>query len=111
MEDEPTELRRLVETVNDERLRLCLDIGHAYRCSHMDPVCWLRDWAPWLSHFHIHNNEGVYDTHDALDNGHIAMEPFLREAERLCPDATCAVESLAVAESVAWLKEKGFLEV
>jgi len=110
METEPDILRRLVETVNDERLRLCLDVGHAYRCSGLDPVYWLRDWAPWLSHFHIHNNEGVYDTHDALDNGHIAMEPFLREAQRLCPAATCAVESLAMAESVRWLKEKGFLE-
>lgn len=110
MEDEPTQLRQLVETVDDPRLRLCLDVGHAYRSSKTDPVYWLRDWAPWLSHFHIHNNEGVFDTHDALDAGHIAMEPFLREAERLCPEATCTVESLAVEESVRWLVEKGFLE-
>ena len=111
METEPELLRQVVETVNDPRLRLCLDVGHAYRSGGLDPIFWLRDWAPWLSHFHIHNNEGVYDTHNALDDGHIAMEPFLREAERLCPAATCAVESLAVEESVRWLKEKGFLEV
>ena len=111
METEPELLCRVVERVNDERLRLCLDVGHAYRCSGLDPIHWLRCCAPWLSHFHIHNNEGVYDTHDALDAGHIAMEPFLHEAERLCPGATCAVESLAVTESVCWLKEKGFLEV
>lgn len=111
METEPELLRQVVETVNDPRLRLCLDVGHAYRSGRLDPILWLRDWAPWLSHFHIHNNEGVFDTHNALDDGHIAMEPFLREAERLCPAATCAVESLAVEESVRWLKEKGFLEV
>ncbi|MBR6951635.1 MAG: TIM barrel protein [Oscillospiraceae bacterium] len=116
METGPELMLDIVKRVDDPRLRLCLDVGHA-NLSDVAPEEWLKACAPWISHYHIHNNNGPVagarrsqgDTHSALDQGVIDMEGLLRLAERLTPDATAAVESYEPERCVAWLKEKGFV--
>ena len=66
--------------------------------------------APYISHFHIHNNTGGWDTHNALDDGEIEMLPLLEKSLELCPDATFSVESVALERSAQWLRKNGFLE-
>ena len=115
MEKTPELLLNIVRQVDDARLRICLDVGHA-NLSDVKPEGWLRDCAAWISHYHIHNNNGpaegrrsLGDTHSALDKGIIDMEALLHLAEELTPDATAAVESYEPERCVAWLKEKGFV--
>ena len=66
---------------------------------------WLEVCAPYISHFHIHNNDGSWDTHSALDQGTIPMREFINRAETLCPDATFTLELMEAAPSVRWLLE------
>ena len=113
---DPEVILRIIEKVNDPRLRMCLDVGHA-NLTPMAPIEWLRACAPVISHYHIHNNDGAPaqgrrswgDRHAALDKGNIDMLELLRTAEELTPDATAAVESYDPERSAQWLKDNRFI--
>ena len=109
LETEPQWLLDIVRGVDDPRLRLCLDIGHVNAYSKISLYDWLESWAPFLSHFHIHNNDGTRDRHDPLNSGSIDIEAFLRRAETLCPDATYTFELMEAESSMIWLREKGLI--
>lgn len=106
LEDDPAWLLDIVKGVDDPRLRLCLDVGHVNAYSTKPVMEWLEVWAPYISHFHIHNNDGSRDQHNALNDGTIQMEHFLARAEKLCPDATYTLELMKDATSVQWLADK-----
>ena len=106
LEDEPGLLLDIVKGVDDTRLRLCLDIGHANAYTPVSPMDWLKACAPYLSHFHLHNNDGTQDSHSALNCGSIPMDEFVQQAESLCPDATFTLEVLESKSSVRWLLEE-----
>jgi len=103
LEDEPYMLRDIVKAVDHPQLRLCLDIGHANAYSKIPVTQWLRDFAPWVSHFHIHNNPGGKDAHQPLFDGTIQMAELLSLAGELCPDATYTMEVMEAKSSVRWL--------
>ena len=108
LETEPQWLADIVSGVNNPRLRLCLDIGHVNAYSTSSVMDWLNSWAPYLSHFHIHNNDGCSDQHAPLQKGTIAMRHFLRHAMELCPNATFTLEVLEASPSVRWLLEEAY---
>lgn len=109
LEPEPELLRDIVSGVDNEKLRLCLDVGHVNAYARVDAGQWLTCLAPYLSHFHLHNNDGTWDTHSPLMTGTLPMEGLLREAEALCPEASCTLELQETASSVQWLRERRFL--
>ena len=109
MEDDPAWLLDIVKSVDDPRLKLCLDIGHVNAYSKVPVMDWLEAWAPFISHFHVHNNDGSRDQHNALTDGSIPMERFLTRAEALCPDATYTLELMKYRPSVEWLSENNWI--
>ena len=67
--------------VDDPRLRLCLDVGHANaELSHTPVMEWVEACGPYLRHLHLHNNAGGWDLHDPLERGTVPMEAVLVEA-------------------------------
>ena len=105
LEDDPLWLVDIVKGVDDPRLRLCLDIGHVNAYSKVPVMDWLETWAPYISHFHIHNNDGFGDRHNALYDGNIPMREFLMRAASICPDATYTLELMQDEPSARWLLE------
>ena len=92
LEQEPEWMTDILRAVDSPRLRLCLDVGHVNAYSPVDAAQWLRRCAPWISHFHLHNNNGTRDAHDPLFRGSIPMEELLTLAGALCPEATFTLE-------------------
>ena len=109
LEDDPRWLLDIVADVDDPRLRLCLDIGHVNAYSSVPLTDWLKLWAPYLSHLHIHNNDGSRDAHNALNEGTIPIKELLLQAQHLCPDATYTLELMNDAPSVVWLQENDLI--
>ena len=107
LETEPRWLTDIVSRVEHPRLKLCLDVGHVNAYSQIPVMDWLECWAPHISHFHIHNNDGTADQHSGLGEGTIPMKELLNKIDALCPDATVTLELLNAADSVQWLKEEG----
>ena len=109
LETEPQWLLDIAKGVDDPRLKLCLDIGHVNAYSKIPLVDWLESWTPYLSHFHVHNNDGSRDQHNALNDGTIPMKDFLLRAEELCPNATFTFELMKDEPSMKWLAENGLI--
>ena len=106
LEVEPGMLLDIVREVDDPRLGLCLDVGHVNAYSQIPVTAWVESWAPYLSHFHLHNNDGTWDTHSALYGGTIPMEDLLRKIQTLCPEATATLELTDGESSIKWMEEK-----
>ncbi len=110
MEPGPDMLLEIVSRVDDPRLRLCLDTGHAAtRVSAVAPIRWIDPYAPFLSHVHLHNNDGDWDLHQPLGEGVLDMAAILTETERLCPEVTYTIENIRCAPSLDWLGQRGYL--
>ena len=106
LETQPEWLLEIVQGVDDPRLRMCLDVGHVNAYSPIPVMDWLEACAPWISHFHIHNNDGTRDRHNPLNLGSIPMKDLLRRIDGLCPDATITLELMETRSSVDWLMEE-----
>ena len=74
------------------------------------PEAWLRACAPFLSHVHLHNNEGGRDLHAALMDGKMDCAALLRLLAQLAPEATCTLELMQDRPSLRWLEEQELLE-
>jgi len=105
LETEPQWLLDIVKAVNNPGLKLCLDVGHTNAYSRIPVGDWVEVWAPYLSHFHIHNNDGTADQHRPLTDGTIPMKELFRQMGRLCPEATATLELMEADSSIQWLME------
>ena len=103
LEPEPAFLTKIVKAVDNPKLKLCLDVGHVNAYSKIPVLDWLEESAPHLSHFHLHNNDGTWDTHSPLTEGTIPMEALLERINTLCPQATVTLELMEAEASVKWL--------
>lgn len=106
LETEPELILDIVKGVNDPRFRMCLDVGHVNAYSQIPLLQWLETCAPWISHFHIHNNDGHVDLHQGLCDGTIPMKELLRKIDELCPEATITLETVEAGPSATWLMEE-----
>lgn len=111
MENNGDTLLSIVKQVDDPRFRLTFDVGHAHVAQNGENIyTWMEKCAPFISHFHIHNNQGQFDTHDSLDKGGIDMVRFLDTALALCPTASFTVECMDSEGNAKWLKDNSYLE-
>lgn len=106
LEEEPEWLVQIVEGVNNPGIGLCLDIGHVNAYSQVPVMQWLERWAPYLRHFHIHNNDGSWDSHSPLTQGTMDIREIMSRARELCPAATFTLELTNAEASVRWLLEE-----
>ena len=109
LETDPAWLLDIVKGVDDSRLKMCLDIGHVNAYSNIPAMDWLETCAPYISHFHAHNNDGSRDQHNALNDGTIPLKEFLLRAEEICPDATFTMELMKDTLSMQWMAENGLI--
>ena len=111
MEPSPETLMQIASGVDDPRLGLCLDVGHANTCvSDTPPLEWIAPMSPWLRHVHLHSNVGDTDLHQALGEGSIPMEAVLDAVLRAAPEATFTIENQDCRPSLIWLAERGYIE-
>lgn len=110
-EEKPEIMRDIVEKTGDERLQLCLDVGHAGGASSDIPLSrWITTLAPYLGHVHIHNNYQIWDEHNPPGDGLIDIDRAINEIIDLRPDATFTAEMADLSSAVSWFKDHGFLD-
>ena len=109
MEPGPETLVEIARGVDDPRLGLCLDVGHANTCvSETPPRDWLAPMLPYLRHVHLHDNHGALDEHLPLGAGTIDLAPVLAVlAEH--PSVTITIENQDALPSLRYLRENGWL--
>ena len=112
MEPSPDTLVSIAAGVDDPRLGLCLDVGHANTCvSRTPPLDWIAPMAPYLRHVHLHNNRGQDDLHAPLDEGTVPMQEIIDAVLERSPRATFTIENQDALPSLRWLAQQGYIEV
>lgn len=118
-EQDWTVLTAVVDAVNDPRLKICLDIGHAHANSDHSPEEWIASLGERIGYYHLHNNHGKRnikghnnDEHLSLTEGTINMSAVLALAEQFTPDAVWAIEAnpASFAQCIAFLKKIGYVK-
>ena len=111
MEPSPDTLVSIAAGVDDPRLGLCLDVGHANTCvSRTPPPDWIAPMAPYLRHVHLHNNRGQDDLHSPLDEGTVPMQEIIGAVLEQAPRATFTIENQDALPSLRWLARQGYIE-
>ncbi len=114
-EDDYASLRELIDRLNqafgEDRLSVCLDIGHVNANSSLTLDQWIEGLENRIRYVHLHNNGGKLDDHWRLDRGTIDVNHVLGLLQTHAPGATWTVETpLADVEpSLHWLQEHGYL--
>ena len=109
LEEEPDMLLEIMSQLNDPRVGVCLDVGHVNALGGVPVLSWIEMLAPFLTHVHLHNNNGTHDQHNPLGDGVMDMEAVMDALLRLAPDATFTIESLVTEPSLLWLRDRGWL--
>ncbi len=102
LDQNPKVLTDVVEGVNDTRLQLCWDVGHAFVHANRPWQDWLQAFAPYLAHVHIHDNDLVRDLHLPLGEGLLPLREIIDAIEEVgCP--TYTIENMQATNSLIWL--------
>ena len=89
-------IRDLIDSIDDDRIKICLDLGHANCFSNIDVMEWIKGLNDRIAYIHMHNNYGNRDEHNGLKNGNIRYEDVLECIEKYCPNAVLAIETRGV---------------
>ena len=112
LDDEPYMMKDMMDKITDQRIRICLDIGHAHAVTldEYKVLDWLKVLGPYITHFHLHNNDGTGDSHSAFDEGTLDIRETLLAIEEYCPeDVTYTIEARKAIDCLNWLGDKGFI--
>ena len=103
-------LAEVIDTINDPRVDVCLDIGHCHCNSRETPMAWIERLGPRIGWVHMHNNHGGSDEHLALDQGTIPIGEVCSALLERAPEAVWSLEVLdeGISPSIEWIRANGF---
>ena len=111
-------LKMEVDAVNDPRLKICLDIGHAHANSNMSVEDWITSLGERIGYLHLHNNHGkiltrpsfMNDEHLGLNSGTINIKKVFKLLQTHCPNAIWSIECNLehINDSIEILKKLGY---
>ncbi len=103
-EDEPGNLRLLMEQIDDPNFGLCFDTGHFNLFSKVSLKEWLSQTLPYIKELHLHNNDRTSDQHYPVDEGTFNMvELFETIGDRPCIYTIEAHAPEHFLKSLKWL--------
>ncbi len=68
-EDDPENLRLLMEKVGSELFGICFDTGHCNLFSRVPLEEWIAQLKPYIIELHLHDNNKTFDDHLAIGDG------------------------------------------
>ena len=105
----PEPLRAVMDGVGDDRLKICLDVGHANVYSETSVEEWIGALGARIGHVHLHNNSGIRDEHAPLNAGNMDMRCVFEKLDRCAPEAVISIESMDAAACLRTLSDGGYL--
>ena len=105
----PEPMRAVCDGVDDPRLRICLDVGHANAYSPVTVEAWISMLGGRIAHVHLHNNDGLRDLHAPLDEGSLDVERVLRHLDAYAPAADICIESVDALSCIRTLEKRGVI--
>ncbi|MCL0033218.1 sugar phosphate isomerase/epimerase [Thermodesulfovibrionales bacterium] len=73
-EDEPTNLKVLMENMHSDNFGICFDVGHYNLFSKVPLEEWLKALKPYIVELHLHDNDRSADLHHAIGDGNFDFD-------------------------------------
>lgn len=70
-EETPDVILEIISAMNGYPVYHCVDVGHVNAFSDSDLQMWIDKTSGFIRQFHLHDNDGTDDAHDAIGNGNI----------------------------------------
>ncbi len=106
----PDLLCRLIDVLDDARIKICLDLGHINTFSKTTLPNWIHTLGDRIGHVHMHSNDADGDKHWAFAKGTVDIKYALDAISECAPNATFCIETRDnVSESIQWLVRDGYL--
>jgi sugar phosphate isomerase/epimerase len=80
-EDEPSNLRLLMEQTGSSHFGICFDTGHCNLFSSVPLDTWMDSLNPYIVELHLHDNDGSSDQHLPMGEGTFDFPTFFRRLE------------------------------
>lgn len=101
----------LYEQVNRPNFKICLDVGHVNKKNSICPIThWIKELNHAIGYVHLHNNNGINDEHNAINDGSLDMRQTLDSLLKYAPNAIWSLETEGVIQSIDWLKEHHYIQ-
>lgn len=81
-EDEPSNLKMLMEAMDSANFGICFDTGHFNIFSKTPLVDWLDSLRPYIVELHIHDNDTTFDQHRPIGEGSFDFVTFFKQLKR-----------------------------
>lgn len=78
-EDEPSNLRLLMEELASDNFGICFDAGHCNLFSKLPMHAWLDELKPYIIEIHLHDNDRSADQHLPIGDGTIDFPALFAE--------------------------------
>jgi sugar phosphate isomerase/epimerase len=75
-EDEPANLKLLMEAMNSENFGICFDTGHFHLFSKVPLENWMASLKPYIIELHLHDNDRTSDQHLPVSEGTFDFKGF-----------------------------------
>jgi sugar phosphate isomerase/epimerase len=98
-------INEVINQINKNSLKVCLDIGHVNVFSKISISEWIKNINKNIGFVHLHNNYGQIDEHNDFYNGNINLSKIIELLENNCPEAVWALETRDNEKSIEWLIE------
>lgn len=110
LELSPEVMIETIDTISDERVSACLDVGHANCNSTTSILHWIEKLGTRIEYVHLHDNDGSADQHLAIGEGNIPFRDVCCALNEYSPNAIWSLETqtCGIQKSYDWLKEEGF---
>ncbi len=105
-DDRPDDILSLSRKLENPKIGITLDIGHANIFSKIPVWEWIEAYGNRLTHVHLHDNNGEEDEHLPLGQGSIDLDRVIVVLEKHAPMAVWSIEAEPTV-SLAWLKSRG----
>jgi len=70
-EDDPQDIRTILERLKSQKVGFCLDAGHLFAFGQSELKPWLKGLGSYIGQLHLHDNHGRDDEHLSLGQGKI----------------------------------------
>lgn len=101
-EDEPTNLRLLMEKIGSELFGICFDTGHCNLFTRVPLEEWLQQLKPYIIELHLHDNNKTFDDHLAIGDGTFDFDTLFTNLKN--KDLVYAVEAHSAKDTITSIR-------
>jgi sugar phosphate isomerase/epimerase len=101
-EDEPSNLKQLMESMDSDNFGVCFDTGHFNIFSKTSIEEWMKALNPYIVELHLHDNDGTFDQHLPMGEGSFNFRRFFDLLEKR--DCIHTLEAHSREEAIRSLK-------